>query len=221
MIIGDSATDRSFNLENWNTEIGFLNAKEYNNRDLRTFASVTKPLSSTDSCFIMMNTPFLTEFKVDKYAAIEVGISYLTMQEGPLWNAIRGPGLAYSYSLSCSLSSGYITFMLYRVNPEQQEEALEQSKRIISHIPKSISTDTINEAKMNLIVPLVNSMKTEHDAAISKMLSKLASYPDTWHEDLFHAIEKVTLEDIRFALDQYVKPLFDSTRSNQVIVKRI
>ena len=188
-------------------------------RSIQNFQRIDKPLVATDSCFIMINTPGPTERNAKVHAALSVATKYLTMQEGPLWNGIRGPGLAYSYSLSSSIETGMTTYMLYRAT--RDEDALEESRQIIGHIPKSISEIAINEAKSNIIVSIIDSVATESQQASQQFQNYMRDVPSSWLNEYMSAIQNVTLGEIRNAWKQFILPIFDSDKSNMVVVKNI
>lgn len=53
-------------------------------------------------------------------------IQYLTQCEGPLWNAIRGTGLAYGANIYASPDQKALVLSLYRCS--QLEEAYKKTK---------------------------------------------------------------------------------------------
>ena len=191
ILVGNNASDRQFDPSDWVSPTGNIQVSMEHENRTPALQSVLKPVKSIDSCFIMMNTPAPTEYNAARYAQTQLATTYLTMQEGPMWNAIRGPGLAYSYSLHSSLTTGYTTLMLYRVTRE--DDALAQAERIVTHIPKSISTDAINEAKMNIIVSLVDAVQTDHNPIVQA----LQGTPKGWDTVILQKVHDCTTKEMR------------------------
>lgn len=215
-VIGNSADVEYSN--DWQTEIYTLPEPEHTFRNIE-FTKIERNLTSTDSSFIMINTPCTTEKNPQVQAALSVVTEYLTMQEGPLWNTIRGSGLAYSFGLNSSVSTGMTTFTLYRAT--RTKDAIAEAKRIIEHIPKSISSQALNEAKSSVIVSIIESMTTEHHVALLTYAHSLQKFPSTWTNEMLAAIQQVTIQHVCRAWETYLIPLFDSRKSNIVIVKRM
>ena len=76
--------------------------------------AIIEPLPTVDSAFARFSTRGPDSFDHPDLPAIMVAEAYLDAVEGPLWVAVRGSGLAYGAGHRRSISSGMITYKLYR-----------------------------------------------------------------------------------------------------------
>merc|ERR1711871_1666860 len=70
--------------------------------------------SAEESNYWKIQCDCLTDPRSPDYAALLVAMEYVCAVEGPFWRQIRGKGLAYSYHLANSLTSGTIQFALIK-----------------------------------------------------------------------------------------------------------
>lgn len=70
------------------------------------------PLPSASSSYLIQLVP-CDILDTDDFAPLLLLTNYLSMTEGPIYSAIRGPGFAYGASLSCALWQGYLAFEVY------------------------------------------------------------------------------------------------------------
>jgi Zn-dependent M16 (insulinase) family peptidase len=71
-------------------------------------------MSTIDSSFGLLTAKGPDSLSHPDYPALLVAIGFLSATEGPLWVAVRGTGLAYGVSLMKSVSTGTISFLIYR-----------------------------------------------------------------------------------------------------------
>jgi Zn-dependent M16 (insulinase) family peptidase len=71
-------------------------------------------MSTIDSSFGLLTAKGPDSLSHPDYPALLVAIGFLSATEGPLWVAVRGTGLAYGVSLMKSVSTGTVSFLIYR-----------------------------------------------------------------------------------------------------------
>jgi Zn-dependent M16 (insulinase) family peptidase len=77
-------------------------------------AAYIVPISSIDSSYGLITAKGPDSLEHPDYPALLVAIGFLFATEGPMWVAVRGTGLAYGVSLYKSVSTGTVSFLIYR-----------------------------------------------------------------------------------------------------------
>lgn len=86
-------------------------------------------VGGTEAAFLYQKCEFSEDWKGPTIMETLLLIQYLTQCEGPLWNAIRGKGLAYGANIYLNPDQKAITLSLYRC--AQICEAYEQTKKTV------------------------------------------------------------------------------------------
>ena len=91
-------------------------ARQVHSNAVTSPSGVLKVLSmpAIESSFLYCAARGLPSFQHADTAAMLVAIEILTCIEGPLWNLIRGQGLAYSFSMYGDADEGLVYFSLSR-----------------------------------------------------------------------------------------------------------
>ncbi|EFR01668.1 cytoplasm protein [Nannizzia gypsea CBS 118893] len=95
------------------------------------------PMKSMDSSYAESSSKGICSHDNPKLPALMVAIAYLNNEDGPLWNALRGSGLAYFFYLRSSIDSGLVHLMIHQ--SPNVHKAFEAAKATIEcHLSGSI-----------------------------------------------------------------------------------
>lgn len=72
------------------------------------------PMPTVDGSYLYAISRGITSFNAPELPALMVASAYLNATEGPLWTAVRGPGLAYSCQLGADIDGGFVNLDIYR-----------------------------------------------------------------------------------------------------------
>ena len=76
--------------------------------------AILVPMTTLDSSYSVSTAAGLASYADPRMAAFLVAVGYLEAVEGPLWNAVRGNGLAYGTSFSRDVDAGALQYRVYR-----------------------------------------------------------------------------------------------------------
>jgi len=148
--------------------------------------------------------------------ALMIANSYLNAVEGPLWTANRGTGLAYSTNVVQHITSGQISLMIYR-SPDASK-AFVASKDVV----ESLATDktvfdtlALEGAISDIVSGFTDSETTMSSAAQSSFVRQvIKDLPKDWPNIMLEQVRKVTVEEIKQAMRDFVLPVFEAKTAN-------
>ena len=130
-----------------------------------------------------------------------------TGSSSQLWQCLREElGLVYNVDawLGRFLAAGYIAVSM-SLSPETQQQALEETKRIICALSETIDDAALCAAKEKLTSSLIMQREQPH-SKLSSLGHDLLMFGDcTEDEEIIDAIRAVTLSDVRRAAKQYLQ----------------
>ncbi|KKA26608.1 hypothetical protein TD95_003425 [Thielaviopsis punctulata] len=183
------------------------------------FGAVIVPMPTLDNSYGYCTTNGFSDLKDARLPATYVAISYLEAVEGPLWNAVRGKGLAYGNGFARDIESGCIKFYVYR-SPDVTK-ALLAARNAIQRIVDGedlVTSHQMEGAISQLVNQWAGEQSTMTAAALSNfILGVVQNLPGNWNELLMSKVRAVTPEDMRTAMKEVLMPLFEAGRSNIVI----
>jgi len=164
-----------------------------------------------------------------------VAIEYITALEGPFWRQIRGKGYAYSYGLSHDLDAGKLTFRLFKAtNPVAAYEAAESIVRKLcaegppEDLEEGVDMEEDDEddvgldptaleaAQSGVLFGLIEPVDTVPGAMGEAFGNMLERCPPDQLQWLLKAVQSVTEDSVRAAMQKHILPLFDGSAGRTV-----
>jgi len=154
-------------------------------------------------------------------APLMVALEYITALEGPFWRKIRGKGYSYGYSLTHNLDQGSLTFSLTKAtNPLAAFQVAEGILRQLcgqdvkaeddgdADEDEGLDPSAIEAAQSGVIFGLIEPVDTVPGAMGEAFDMALRRQPPDQLQWLLQAVQGVSEEDVRSALQKHVLPLF-------------
>lgn len=184
-----------------------------------SFGSVIIPMTTLDSSFSVSTASGIKSYSDPRLPAYLVALSYLETTEGPLWNAVRGNGLAYGVHFGRESDSGTIQFHVYR-SPDASK-AIEASRNTVAKIASGeelLDKHLVEGAISGLVLAVADEQATMTAAAQQNFVSNVIRGQEPgWNKKLLALIREVTGDQIREALREIVLPVFEPGKSNVVV----
>lgn len=174
---------------------------------------VATPAAKSTHLISVTKSP--TDYLSPDQFKIALATEFLIAVEGPLWRGIRGTGLAYGASISRSVETGFLSFLIYRgADPKQ---ALTVAKSIIEDYANGVSE--IDELSLENAIALIingfaNAEDNNYDAASEKIIDNLFKQRGPEYITYFlKQVNALTLADVQYALRKYFVRMFDAEHS--------
>jgi len=196
-------------------------------------------LSSTaeESNYWLVQCNSFTDPRSPELAPLLVAIEYITALEGPFWRKIRGKGHAYSYGINHDLEAGKLTFSLYKAtNPvaayeaagaiieqlcsedgpmedegeDEDEEADEEADE------EGLDPCALEAAQSGVLFGLIEPVDTVPGAMEESFAMTLQRSPPDQLQWLLRAVQGVTEDSVRSAMQKHIAPLFSGAAGRTV-----
>lgn len=177
------------------------------------------PIAAVDGSYLQSTAKGLTSQADPRYPAALVAGAYLQMPEGPFWTSVRGQGLGYGSSIRRSVEAGLLKFEVDR-SPDATK-ALVAAREIVSDIISG--KHSINPAEIEAAVSKVVSSYMSYSESPAKagemdyIWTVVRELPADIVKKHLGAIGKVTEQDIRDILRDFILPLLTPGKSNVVV----
>ncbi|CCF37671.1 peptidase M16 inactive domain-containing protein [Colletotrichum higginsianum] len=184
-----------------------------------TVGAVIVPMTTADSSYGISTAKGITSFEDPRLPAIMVAIGYLETTEGPLWNSVRGQGLAYGSYFGRELDTGTIQYKVYR-SPDVSKAfaASRETIRKIAEGEAEIDRHLKEGAISQVVVQFADEQSTMASAAAQNfMLGVVRSLPLDWHKKIMRDVRDVTNQQIKTVLKELIMPLFEPGKNNIVV----
>ncbi len=184
-----------------------------------TFGSVIIPMTTLDSSYSVSTAIGLRSYSDPRLPAYLVALGYLEAVEGPLWNAVRGNGLAYGVSFSREVDGGYIQFKVYR-SPDASK-AIEASRATVAKLASGetpLDRHLVEVAVSGVVFAAADEQATMAAAAQQNYVVKVVrGLEEGWNKKILARVREVTEEEIREVMREVVLPVFEPGKSNVVV----
>ncbi|KAK8047446.1 hypothetical protein PG996_015510 [Apiospora saccharicola] len=181
--------------------------------------AVLLPMTSIDSSFSVSTARGLTSWADPAVPALLVAIQYLETVEGPLWNAVRGNGLAYGVFIAKEVDGGYIHFKTYR-SPNAAKAITAAKDAITTLADGSVPFEKpMIEGAISQIISLQADEQATLWAAAAQnfVVGVVRGLEPDFNQKLLAKIRNVTEDQIRDAIKQFILPVFDPATSNVIV----
>lgn len=118
-------------------------------------------LGSTESSYLrIVSSIDITDYKHEHYVGLLILVEYFTQTEGPLYEAVRGPGYAYHQSIHVNPEKGLIDLGLEKC--ANLTKAYEATRKLFSeHLDdEEFDENLFESAKNSLIFLLIDDLKS-------------------------------------------------------------
>lgn len=181
--------------------------------------AVILPMSSLDSSYSVSTAKGLTSYDDPRIPAMLVAIGYLEAVEGPLWNAVRGNGLAYGTHFNRELDWGFLQYKVYR-SPDASK-ALDISRETVARIASGavpLDRHLVQGAVSGIVSGFADEQATMADAAQQNyILSVVRGLGLDWTKKIMAQVRGVGDDDIRKVMTELILPVFQPGKSNVVV----
>ncbi|KAK3325722.1 Metalloenzyme, LuxS/M16 peptidase-like protein [Apodospora peruviana] len=184
-----------------------------------SFGSVIIPMTTLDSSYSVSTATGLKSFADPRLPAYLVALGYLEAVEGPLWNAVRGNGLAYGVSFTREVDGGFIQYRVYR-SPDASK-AIEASRATVSRLASGkdpLDRHLVEGAVSGIVLAAADEQATMAAAAQQNfLLGVIRGLEPDWNRKILARVREVTDDEIRAAMTEIVLPVFEPGKSNVVV----
>lgn len=181
--------------------------------------SVLIPLASLDSSYSVSTSKGLTSYDDPRIPAMLVATGYLEAVEGPLWNAVRGNGLAYGTHFNRELDWGFLQYKVYR-SPDASK-AIDISRETVDKIATGrvpLDRHLVEGAVSGIVSGFADEQATMADAAQQNyILSVVRGLGLDWTKKIMAQVRNVTDDEIRAVMRELILPVFQPGKSNVVV----
>jgi Zn-dependent M16 (insulinase) family peptidase len=183
------------------------------------FGSVIIPMTTLDSSYSVSSAIGLKSYSDPRLPAYLVALGYLEAVEGPLWNAVRGNGLAYGVSFSREVDGGYIQFKVYR-SPDASK-AIEASRATVAKLASGempLDRHLVEGAVSGVVFGAAEEQATMAAAAQQNyVIGVVRGLEPGWNRKILARVAEVTGDEIRAVMRDVIMPVFEPGRSNVVV----
>ncbi|KAH6845408.1 Metalloenzyme, LuxS/M16 peptidase-like protein [Chaetomium sp. MPI-CAGE-AT-0009] len=184
-----------------------------------SFGSVVIPMTTLDSSYSVSTATGFTSYSDPRLPAYLVALGYLEAVEGPLWNAVRGNGLAYGVSFSREVDAGYIQFRVYR-SPDASK-AIEASRVTVAKLASGevpLDRHLVEGAVSGVVFGAADEQATMAAAAAQNyVVGVVRGLEPGWNRKILARVREVTEDEIRAVMREVIMPVFAPGKSNVVV----
>lgn len=181
--------------------------------------TVIIPMTTLDSSYSISTTKGLTSYTDPRLPAVLVAVGYLESVEGPLWNAVRGNGLAYGTHFSRETDWGYFQYKVYR-SPDASK-AIEASRDAVAKIASGevpLDKHLVEGAVSGIVMAFADEQATMGFASQQNyILGVVRGLEPDWTKKILAQIRNVTNDEIRAVMRDLILPVFQPGKSNVVV----
>jgi Zn-dependent M16 (insulinase) family peptidase len=188
-------------------------------RNPGSVGEVIVPMTTLEGSYSVSTTKGIASYNDPRYVPIMVAIGYLEATEGPLWNAVRGARYAYGAYFSTDITSGIISYNVYR-SPDACK-AMKASKEAISKIADgSVEIDhhLLQGTISQIVVEIADGLSSMPSAGLQNFAQGVVrGLPNDWNNTLLQHVRDVSIDQTKTALRESVMPCFEPGKSNIVV----
>jgi Zn-dependent M16 (insulinase) family peptidase len=177
------------------------------------------PMTTIDSSFSVSAARGITSFSDPAVPSLLVAAAYLETVEGPLWNAVRGNGLAYGVYFAKEVDGGYVHFKVYR-SPMASKAIVAARDAIAALASGAVPLDKlmIEGAISQIVMTMADEQATMAAAATQNfVIGAVRGLEPDFNAKLLAKVRSVTEDQIRQAMNEYLLPVFEPRKSNVVV----
>lgn len=152
--------------------------------------------------------------------ALMLALAYLGVTEGPLWNAVRGNGLAYGVYMQRNHESGHLSFDVYR-SPDAYK-AFAAVRKVIGEYADGTTAfedNALEGAVSSIVVHFADGEPNMSGAGTTSFIRQVVhGIPKDFNSQMLRKVKEVTVNDLKRVLKEMVMPCFEPEKSNVFVV---
>lgn len=184
-----------------------------------SIGTIILPMTTLDTSYSVSTTVGLTSLLDPRLPAVLVAIGYLEAVEGPLWNAVRGNGLAYGTSFGRENNVGALQFRVYR-SPDASKAvaAARDAVDALASGREPLDKHLVQGAVSGIVMALAEEQATMAMAAQQNYILGVVRGLDAgYSKQIMAAAREVTHDQIRAVMTDLIMPVFKPGTSNVVV----
>lgn len=172
-----------------------------------------------DSSFAVLISKGPDSYTSPQLPPLIVALAYLDAVEGPMWQDIRGTGLAYGANFLRDIQAGLLKFRIYK-SPNAYS-AYEKARTVIKEYgdgTRKFDKLALEGAISSIVREFVDEKATIVDAARGSFIDLVVrNVGKEWSEWVLGQVREVKEEDVRKAFDDVIAGVFDPKKTDLVI----
>lgn len=172
-----------------------------------------------DSSFAMLTSKGPDSYTSPDLPPLMVALAYLDAVEGPMWQDIRGTGLAYGANFLRDMQTGLLKFRIYK-SPNSYA-AFEKARAVIKEYAegtREFETLALEGAISSIVREFVDDKATIVDAARGSFIDLVVKrVGKEWSEWVLGQVREVKVEDVRRTFREVIANVFDPAKTDLVI----
>jgi Zn-dependent M16 (insulinase) family peptidase len=172
-----------------------------------------------DSSFAVLTAKGPEGYTHAQLPPLMVALSYLDAVEGPMWQNIRGTGLAYGTGFMRDVETGLLKFRIYK--SPNAFSAYDKARTVVAEYgngTRKFEKLALEGAISSLVRDFVDEKATIVDAARGSFVDlAVRGVGKDWSDWVLREVRKVTEEDAAAVLRDVVAAVFDPKKTDLVI----
>ena len=175
-------------------------------------------MAAIESCFLYSAAPGLPSFQHTDTAPMLVATELLTCIEGPMWNLIRGLGLAYSFTMYGDADEGLCYFSLSR-SPAVGKAFAEAGKLVqaFGSGERELTAMALENAIASVMSSVVSRESTVGQCGLQSLMTALRRSGPGHNARLLKSIAAVSAGQVLHVINTYLVRLFSPASANVFI----
>ncbi|KAH7391757.1 zinc metalloprotease-like protein [Pyrenochaeta sp. MPI-SDFR-AT-0127] len=172
-----------------------------------------------DSSFAVLTSKGPKGYTNAQLPSLMVALAYLDAVEGPMWQSIRGTGLAYGTNFYRDPETGLLKFRIYK--SPNAFSAYDKAKNVIKEYgegTRKFEKLALEGAISSIVREFVDERSTIIDAARSSFVDLVTrGVGKDWQDWALREVRKVTEEDVQKILNEVVSGVFVPEKTDLVV----
>ncbi|KAF1974031.1 zinc metalloprotease-like protein [Bimuria novae-zelandiae CBS 107.79] len=172
-----------------------------------------------DSSFAMLTAKGPDSYTAPELPALMVALAYLDAVEGPMWQDIRGTGLAYGANFLRDIPAGLLKFRIYK-SPNSYA-AFAKARAVIKDYAegtRAFEKLALEGAISSIVREFVDEKATVVDAARGSFVDLVVrGVGKEWSEWVLKRVREVKVDDVRSMFKETIAGVFEPQKSDLVV----
>ncbi|KAF2733728.1 zinc metalloprotease-like protein [Polyplosphaeria fusca] len=172
-----------------------------------------------DSSFAVLTSAGPTSYTSPSLPPLFVALAYLDAVEGPMWQSIRGTGLAYGTGFFRDIETGLLKFRIYK--SPNAFSAYAKAREVVAAYAsgeKGFEKLALEGAISSIVREFVDEKATIVEAAKGSFVDLVVrGVGKEWSEWVLREVRKVGVEDVRKVLREVVSGVFEPEKTDLVV----
>lgn len=167
---------------------------------------ITASYLSVSAPLLDLNFSEKTEAALKDFVSLSLACTLMSMLEGPLYQSIRGAGIAYHASIHFSLWRGLVTFSVGEAS--DVPAAFRAFRSCLSAMNTWLNEDSLLLSKRAFLFAMVAERSNPASIANVILRDALRGLPEGWEA----LIDTITVDKVKDSVKKYINPIMQSDR---------